>query len=110
MDHLGMVDSDHLATVLLEVDSDIDGNLSAMEMALEYQLSSFVSKSRIERVATSIMNDWEFLRPKNREEAFEINPMSIKLIWKKMFKPEFYLTPLGISEKHKLKTFHFQTI
>ena len=100
MDHLNIVQSDHLATVLLEVESDIDDNSSAMDMALKYELASFVAKSRIERVATSIMNDWEFLRPKNREEAFEINPMSIKLIWHKMFKPEFYLTPLGINNIH----------
>ena len=95
MDHLSIVQSDHMATVLLEVESDIDDNFSAMDMALNYELSSFVAKSRIERVATSIMNDWEFLRPQNREEAFEINPMSIQLIWKKMWSKEFYLTPLG---------------
>eukprot|EP01084_Bolivina_argentea_P148121 259029_1 len=95
IDHLKRFQSDHLAAVVLEARSDIDNGLSAMEMALKYELQPFVAKSRIERVITSIMNDWEFLRPKNREDVFEINPVSISLIFKRMFKKEFYLTPLG---------------
>lgn len=68
IDSLKVVQSDHLATVLLEVKTDIDGK-SAMDMALEYRLYDFVANSRVERVSTSIMNDWEFLRPCNRYDC-----------------------------------------
>ena len=94
-DYLSLIESDHMATVILEVKSDIDG-MSAMDMALDYNLTKFVTDQRIERVVTSIMNDFEFLRPRNREEAFEIDPLSVKLIWRKMFYAEFYFTPLGM--------------
>ena len=90
-----MVESDHMATILLEVRSDIDG-MNAIEMALEFHLNKFVTNQRIERVTTSIMNDFEFLRPVNKDEAFQIDPLSIKLIWRKMFYPQFYFTPLGM--------------
>ena len=64
-------------------------------MAEEYKLTKFVSNNRVERVSTSIMNDFEFLRPKNRDEAFEIEPLSIKLFWNKLQQQTFYFTPLG---------------
>ena len=91
---MNIVKSDHFATVLLEVKSDIAG-MSALDMAEEYELTSFVANNRVERVSTSIMNDFEFLRPKNRDEAFEIEPLSIKLFWQKMQYETFYFTPLG---------------
>ena len=71
IDHLNIVKSDHFATVLLEVKSDIDK--SVLDMAKEYKLTSFVANNRVERVSTSIMNDFEFLRPINRYEAFKLN-------------------------------------
>ena len=83
-----------MATILLEVRSDIEGR-NAIEMALEFQLNKFVTNQRIERVTTSIMNDFEFLRPVNKNEAFQIDPLSVKLIWRKLFYPQFYFTPLG---------------
>ena len=49
--------------ILLEVKSDIKLNLkdeegmSALDMALEFDLQSFVSNNRVERVTTSIMNN-----------------------------------------------------
>eukprot|EP01084_Bolivina_argentea_P159606 277953_1 len=93
-DYLSMIESDHMATVLLEIKSDIE-NKSAMDMALEFQLKKFISDNRVERITTSIMNDFEFLRPTNQKEAFEIDPISVKLIWRKIFYPQFYFTPLG---------------
>ena len=83
-----------MATIMLEVKSDIEG-MSALDMALDFGLTQFVADQRIERVVTSIMNDFEFLRPRNRDEAFEIDPLSVKLIWRKMFYTQFYFTPLG---------------
>ena len=55
LDFLNLLESDHLATILLETPSDIEGK-SAIDMALEYQLLSFVSSNRVERVSNSIMN------------------------------------------------------
>eukprot|EP01084_Bolivina_argentea_P097627 175499_1 len=94
IDYLELVESDHLATVLLETQSNID-NLSALDMALKYKLQSFVSNNRIERITTSMMNIFEFLQPENYSDAFEITALSVKLIWKKMKKKHFYFTPLG---------------
>ena len=94
-DYISILESDHLSTILLEVKSDIDG-LSALDMALKYKLQAFVTNNRVERVTTSIMNNFEFLKPKNRDEAFEIDPLSLNLIWNRMFRKEFYLTPLGL--------------
>ena len=94
-DYLNLIESDHLATVLLEVKSDIDG-LSALNMILEYELQSFVATNRVERITTSIMNNFEFLKPENRDDAFEINPLSLTLIWSKMWNKMFYFTPLGL--------------
>ena len=92
-DYIGFLESDHLATVLLEVKSDIDG-MSALDMAKKFKLQAFVSNNRVERITTSILNNFEFLKPKNRDEAFEIDPLSLDLIWKKMWNVSFYLTPL----------------
>eukprot|EP01084_Bolivina_argentea_P067702 123247_1 len=94
MDYISLIESDHLATVLLEVKSDIEG-LSALDMALKYTLASFVAHNRIERIMTSIMNNFEFLTFDNSNEAFQIDPLSLKLIWRKMFYAPFYFTPLG---------------
>eukprot|EP01083_Nonionella_stella_P161426 528743_1 len=94
-DYISFLESDHLATVLLEVKSDID-DMSALDMALEFKLQTFVSNNRVERVTTSIMNNFEFLKPKNRADAFEIEPISLDLIWVKLLQKEFYLTPLGL--------------
>eukprot|EP01084_Bolivina_argentea_P067703 123248_1 len=94
-DYVSFLESDHLATILLEVKSDIDGR-SALDMALDFGLHSFVSNNRVERVTTSILNNFEFLKPKNRDEAFEIDPLSLDLIWTKIWRKEFYLTPLGL--------------
>ena len=88
-----------MATILLEVRSDID-NMNAIEMALEFHLNKFVTNQRVERVTTSIMNDFEFLRPINKDEAFQIDPLSIKLVWRKMFYTQFYFTPLGTFDSY----------
>ena len=93
-DYLRFVESDHLATILLEVKSDIDG-MSALDMALEYGLTGFVANNRVERVTTSIMQNFEFMRPANRAEAFEIAPLSIPLVFRKMRRWQFFFTPLG---------------
>eukprot|EP01083_Nonionella_stella_P282358 960812_1 len=95
MDYLSLIESDHIATVLLETKSDID-DLSALDMALEYELSSFVANNRVERITNSIMNNFEFLKASNRDEAFEISPLSLDLVWSKMFESTFYFTPLGL--------------
>ena len=94
-EYIGLLESDHLATIMLEVKSDIDG-MSALDMALEYDLQAFVANNRIERVTTSIMNNFEFLKPENRDEAFEIDPLSIDLIWRKLRTRQYYFTPLGL--------------
>eukprot|EP01084_Bolivina_argentea_P006468 12273_1 len=91
-DYLDLIESDHMAVIILEVKSDIEG-MNALDMALEYGLTKFVSNQRIERVTTSIMNDFEFLRPQNRDEAFQVDPLSSELIWRKMFYAQFYFTP-----------------
>ena len=62
-DYIKFLESDHLATILLEVKSDIKldvrdpEGMSALDMALEFDLQSFVSNNRVERVTTSIMNN-----------------------------------------------------
>ena len=43
-------EGDHLAAILLEIDSDIDGGLSAIDLALKYRVVNFVSNTRIDRV------------------------------------------------------------
>lgn len=96
INYASIVESDHLVTILLESKSDIDDK-SALDMALEYELTSFIENDTVERITTSIMNDWEFLRPKNKETSFEINPLSIAVIWDKLYHSYrvFYFTPLG---------------
>ena len=96
LNYLKIVESDHLTTVLLESKSDIN-NMSALDMALEYKLKSFVKDTTVERISTSIMNNWEFLKPTNKETSFEIDPLSINLLWDKLWNTRnvFYLTPLG---------------
>lgn len=93
-EYIDLLESDHLVTILLEAKSDIHG-MSALEMALEYNLRAFVANNRIERVTTSILNDFAFLKPENADEAFEIDPFSVDLIWRKLQTPQFYFTPLG---------------
>eukprot|EP01084_Bolivina_argentea_P076823 139275_1 len=92
--YTNIITSDHLLTILLEVKSDID-NKSAFDMALEYGLTSFVANNRIETISTSIMNTYKFLKPCNIEDAFHIDALSVKLIWKHVQKPCFFFTPLG---------------
>ena len=94
-EYIAFLESDHLATILLEVKSDIDG-MSALDMALEYQLQSFVANNRIERITSSIMHDYEFLKPKNRSQSFEIDQVSVHLVWRKLRTPHFFFTPLGL--------------
>ena len=36
------------------------------------------------------------MKPSNRDDSFEIDPLSFKLVWRKMLQEEFYLTPLGL--------------
>eukprot|EP01083_Nonionella_stella_P062842 163380_1 len=93
-DYLNLIESDHMATVILEVKSDIEA-MSAFDMALEYELTKFVTDQRIERITTSIMNNFEFLRPENRDSAFQVEPLSVQLIWRKLRDPAFYFIPLG---------------
>ena len=59
-----------------------------MEMAKEYELVSFVNNHRVEQITTSIMNEFEFLKPENKDDAFEIEPLSWNLIWRKMWTKE----------------------
>ena len=44
--------------------------MSALDMALKFELKSFVKNNTVEKLTTSVMNDWEFLRPKNKETSF----------------------------------------
>eukprot|EP01083_Nonionella_stella_P100230 282393_1 len=64
-------------------------------MALDYRLTSFVKNNRVERVATSIMNDFEFLKIENIDDAFEIDEITVYSLIEKLEKPQFYFTPLG---------------
>eukprot|EP01084_Bolivina_argentea_P303232 523479_1 len=93
-DYLNLIQSDHMASIILETKSDIEGK-SAIDMALEYRLQKFVSHNRIERIATSIMNDFNFLCPSQLDKAFEIDPLSVDLVFRKLFNQTFYFTPLG---------------
>ena len=86
-DYIAFLESDHLATIMLEAKSDID-ELSALQMAQEYELISFVNNHRVEKITTSIMNEFEFLKPENKDDAFEIEPLSWTLIWNKMWTKE----------------------
>ena len=61
------------------------------------QKNKMLVDNRIERISNSIMNEWMFLNPRNRDDSFEINPMSFELVWNKLRStPEFYFTPLGL--------------
>ena len=99
LNYMKIVESDHLVTILLESKSDIN-NMSALDMALEYRLTSFVKDTTVERISTSIMNNWQFLQPINKETSFEIDPLSIDLLWDKLwsnaYRHTFYFTPLGL--------------
>ena len=59
-------DSDHLAAILLEMASDIDG-LSAINLAVKYKVIAFVSDKRIERIASTLFRTWRFLNISNKE-------------------------------------------
>lgn len=54
IEYLSIVESDHLATILLETKSKMDG-MSAIDMANEFELHSFVNNNRIERISDSMM-------------------------------------------------------
>ena len=43
-------ESDHLAAVLLEMESDIDGGLSAIDLAIKYRVVGFIADKRTSRV------------------------------------------------------------
>eukprot|EP01083_Nonionella_stella_P230215 814042_1 len=94
VDYLSNIRSDHFATILLECKSDIE-NRSALDMALDYRVTSFVKNNRVERVANSIMNDFEFLRIENISDAFEIDEITLGSLIKKLEDSHFYFTPLG---------------
>ena len=70
--------------------------MSAMDMASRYNLQAFVANNRIERVTTSIMNSFEFLKPENRFQAFETDQLSFHLVWDRLQTPQFFFTPLGL--------------
>eukprot|EP01083_Nonionella_stella_P098541 277150_1 len=95
LDYLSMIESDHLATIILEVKSNIK-NLSAFDMALEYKLLTFVKDNRIERISNSMMNQYKFLDPSKKNNAFKINPLNTQLFWDKLWTKEFYFTPIGL--------------
>eukprot|EP01084_Bolivina_argentea_P221982 375836_1 len=96
LNYLKLVESDHLRTILLETKSDLD-NMSALDMANEFELISFVQDEIIQRICTSIMYHWEFLKPINHEESFKIEMFSIDLIWDKLWNTSstFFLIPVG---------------
>lgn len=57
INYLSIIESDHLATILLESKSDLFG-CNALDLALQYRLVNFVTDDTVERITTSIMNDW----------------------------------------------------
>eukprot|EP01083_Nonionella_stella_P178794 632759_1 len=94
VDYLSNIRNDHFATILLECKSDIE-NRSALDMALHYRLTSFVKHNRVERVANSIMNDFEFLKIENIDVAFEIDEITLDSLIEKLHQSQFFFTPLG---------------
>eukprot|EP01084_Bolivina_argentea_P087758 158499_1 len=96
LNYLNIINSPHLLTILLEVKSDMNG-MSALDMSLEYELKTFLTNPLVDRITTSMMIDWQFLTPMNTEMAFQINTLSMQLIWKKLWHSYsvFYFTPLG---------------
>eukprot|EP01083_Nonionella_stella_P214243 772074_1 len=96
--HLNAVKSDHLKSIILETKCDIN-DLSPFDMVLRYKLTSFVQDTKVERITSSIMNHWQFMKPENRDTSFKIDPLSVDSMWDKLWKSQtrsvFYLTPLG---------------
>jgi len=87
-------DSDHLAAILLEMTSDIEG-LSAIELAVKYEVIAFVSDKRIERISSSLFRTWRFLHISNKDESFKLRPLTIAEFYDLFKKPAFFMTPLG---------------
>ncbi|ETO10295.1 hypothetical protein RFI_27083 [Reticulomyxa filosa] len=71
-------DSDHMAAILLELPSDIEGGKSALDLAIEYRIMSFVNDNRVQRINISFFQQWRALHPKNRENTFKGTPLTYK--------------------------------
>eukprot|EP01084_Bolivina_argentea_P250628 420016_1 len=85
--------SEHMVAILLEVASDIDG-LSAVELAVKYQIIDFLADKRIGRIATALFREWRFLHPSN-VESFNVT-MNINTLFNDLSHNKgFYFTPLG---------------
>jgi len=91
---LNQIKSDHFAMILLETKTDIE-NSSSIELALKYRIVNFVKASRIERVFTSMYQEFTFLRPEKKDLVFKINQVDIQWRWQKLLSPEYYFLPIG---------------
>lgn len=87
-------ESDHLAAILLEMASDIDG-LSAIRLAVKYEVIAFVADKRIERISSTLFRNWRFLHIDNKDESFKVRPLNVYELYDLFKKPSFYFTPLG---------------
>ena len=63
-DIINNIESNHLAAMLLETHSDIDDQ-SPVDMAFDFELHNFLSQAKIQKMATEMWGDYDFLKPTN---------------------------------------------
>eukprot|EP01084_Bolivina_argentea_P156177 272159_1 len=88
--------SDHLTAMLLEMQSDID-EMSAIQLAIKYEIIDFVSDKRVHRIANSIFTTWRCLHISNKHKSFQTTLRAInESEFTDLFKQHnFYFTAFG---------------
>ena len=95
------IESHHLAAVLLETPSDIEG-MTPLELAFEYRLFAFLSQSKIEKIAHQVWYEQFFLNPKRTFEVSDVDAWNVLELMRNPYK--FYFKPFG---KYVIATFLF---
>ena len=98
---LKQIESHHLAAVLLETPSDIEG-MTPLDLAFEYKLFSFLSQSKVEKIAHQVWIEQFFLTPKRTFEVSDIDAWNVLEFLKNPYR--FYFQPFG---KYVTQTFLF---
>eukprot|EP01084_Bolivina_argentea_P260716 440364_1 len=98
---LKQIESHHLAAVLLETPSDIEG-MTPLELAFDNQLFSFLSQSKIEKIAHQVWIEQFYLNPTRTFEVSDIDSWNVLEFLKNPYM--FYFQPYG---KYMTATFLF---
>eukprot|EP01084_Bolivina_argentea_P180001 310988_1 len=89
-------ESDHLTAILLEMQSDID-KMSAIQLAIKYDIIDFVSDKRIQRVTNSIFTTWRCLHMSNKHDSFQttLTAINVSELMNLFKQHNFYFTAFG---------------